>query len=107
MGVFPTIERMARPGTRCRDLFEAASAHLREKTGKDLIHHLGHGVGLSPHEGPHLNPKWDDVLEVGDVFTAEPGLYGPEINGGIRLENQYLVTETGIENLTPFPMELA
>lgn len=56
---------------------------------------------------PHLNPKWDDVLEVRDVFTAEPGLYGPEIDGGIRLENQYLVTEAGVANLTPFPMDLA
>ena len=34
------------------------------------------------------------------------GLYGPEINGGMRIENQYLVTETGVENLTPFPLEL-
>ena len=106
-GVFPIVERMAKPGARCRELFDAASTHLKDKTGKELTHHLGHGVGLSPHEGPHLNPKWDDVLEVGDVFTAEPGLYGPEINGGIRLENQYLVTEAGVENLTPFPMELA
>ena len=107
MGVFPIVERSARPGTRCRDLFEAVSRHLEDKTGKPLGHHLGHGVGLSPHEGPHVNPKWDDVLEAGNVFTIEPGVYGPEINGGIRLENQYLVTEAGVENLTPFPMELA
>jgi len=42
-------------------------------------HHLGHGIGLFPHEGPHLNPNtnWDDVFEVGNVFTAEPGPYAP------------------------------
>ncbi|QOV90357.1 M24 family metallopeptidase [Humisphaera borealis] len=106
-GVFPIIERMAKPGVRCHDLFDAGREHLRQKTGKVLDHHLGHGVGLFPHEYPHINPEWDDVLETGDVFTIEPGLYGPEINGGIRLENQYLVTETGVENLTPFPLALA
>lgn len=105
-GVFPIVERMAKPGLSCRDLFAAGRDHLQAKTGKVLDHHLGHGVGLLPHEFPHINPEWDDVLEVGDVFTIEPGVYGPEINGGIRLENQYLVTENGVENLTPFPLDL-
>ena len=59
-----------------------------------------------PHEGPHLNPNWDDTFEVGDVFTCEPGLYSDAMRQGMRLENDYLVTETGIENLSPFPMEL-
>ena len=69
-------------------------------------HHLGHGVGLQPHEYPHLNPKWDDVLLEGETFTAEPGLYGPQLNGGIRLENLYHVTATGVENLIAAPLEL-
>jgi len=106
-GVFPIIERLAKPGTRCRDLFDAGAAHLKEHTGKTLDHHLGHGVGLQPHEFPHINPRWDDVLIEGEVFTIEPGVYGPEYGGGIRLENQYLVTRDGVENLTPFPLELA
>jgi Xaa-Pro aminopeptidase len=105
-GVFPIIERLAKPGVRCRDLFEAGKQHLFEQTGKTLGHHLGHGVGLQPHEFPHINPKWDDVLIEGEIFTIEPGLYGPEINGGIRIENQYLVTANGVENLTPFPIGL-
>jgi Xaa-Pro dipeptidase len=74
--------------------------------GKPQVHHLGHGVGLSPHEYPHLNPKWDDTLLEGEVFTAEPGVYGPELRGGIRIENQYLVTKTGVKNLLNFPVEL-
>jgi Xaa-Pro aminopeptidase len=61
---------------------------------------------LFPHEAPHLNPNWDDVFEVGDVFTAEPGLYAPELRAGMRLENDYLVTETGVELLSDFPLEL-
>jgi Xaa-Pro aminopeptidase len=42
----------------------------------------------------------------GEVFTVEPGLYGPELRGGLRIENQYLVTAKGVENLTPFPTGL-
>src|SRR5688500_6186122 len=103
------VERMARPGVRCRDLHEAAAAFLLDRTGNRLPHHLGHGVGLQPHEYPHLNPSpgWDDVLIEGEVFTAEPGLYGPHINGGIRIENDYLVTAHGVTNLLNFPTDLA
>jgi Xaa-Pro aminopeptidase len=103
---FPIVERMAKPGARCREIFAAVEEHYRSKTGSGLPHHLGHGVGLQPHEFPHLNPKWDDVLIEGEIFTAEPGLYAPEINGGIRIENQYLVTKDGVENLVNVPMEL-
>ncbi len=106
-GVFPLIERHARPGVRCNDLYSEIDAHLRDRLGRGLTHHLGHGVGLQPHEYPHLNPKWDDTLQPGEIFTVEPGVYGPELAGGIRLENQYLVTVEGVENLTPFPLELA
>jgi Xaa-Pro aminopeptidase len=69
---------------------------------------LGHGIGLFPHEGPHLNPslEWDDLFEEGDVFTVEPGLYTPAMRAGIRLENDYLVTATGVELLSNFPLEL-
>src|SRR4051812_14590437 len=106
-GVFPIVERMARPGVRCRDLYAAADEHLRAAGGPGMTHHLGHGVGLQPHEAPHLNPRWDDVLAEGDVFTCEPGLYGPDLAAGLRIENQYLVTADGGENLTSFPMDLA
>jgi Xaa-Pro aminopeptidase len=106
-GVFPLIERRARPGVPCNDLYAEADAHLRDRLGRGLRHHLGHGVGLQPHEYPHLNPKWDDTLQQGEIFTVEPGIYGAELAGGIRLENQYLVTADGVENLTPFPLELA
>jgi Xaa-Pro aminopeptidase len=106
VGVFPIVERMAKPGVKCRDIFAAADAHLQSTFGDGLSHHLGHGVGLQPHEFPHLNPKWDDVLIEGDVFTAEPGIYGKEINGGIRIENQYLVTADGVEKLVDDPLGL-
>jgi Xaa-Pro aminopeptidase len=106
VGVFPIIEKMAKPGVRCRDLYAAVEEHFQSSIGRGQVHHLGHGVGLQPHEFPHLNPKWDDVLIEGEVFTSEPGLYGPEINGGIRIENQYLVTGDGVENLVEYEQGL-
>jgi Xaa-Pro aminopeptidase len=69
--------------------------------------HLGHGIGLSVHEPPHLNPSWDDTLEEGDVIAVEPALYDPALACGLRIENDYLVTATGLENLSPFPLDLA
>lgn len=106
--VFPIVERLAKPGVRCREIYEAVDEHFASVfDGHRQVHHLGHGVGLQAHEFPHLNPNWDDVLVEGEIFTAEPGIYRPELRGGIRIENQYLVTKTGVENLTPFPLELA
>ena len=105
-GSFKLIESMAKPGARCRDIYQAIHAHLEEHTGLRMPHHLGHGIGLQPHEFPHLNPKWDDVLMEGEVFAAEPGVYSPELNAGIRIENNYLVTSTGVRNLLNSPMEL-
>ena len=91
---------------RCRDIFDACDQRLKLAGAGGLAHHLGHGVGLEPHEFPHLNPKWDDTLIEGEVFTAEPGIYSPDLAGGIRIENMYRVTAGGVENLTPFPIEL-
>jgi len=105
--VFPLIEQKVAPGKSCRAIFDEVNTLLAECRGLGIFdHHLGHGIGLFPHEAPHLNPNWDDVFEVGDVFTAEPGLYGPSLRAGIRLENDYLVTEHGVELLSDFPLEL-
>ena len=104
--VLDMVEATVRPGVSCRDLYQQAKAMLDEFRPGAFFHHLGHGIGLDPHETPHLNPHWDDVFQEGDVFTAEPGLYYDELRAGIRLEQDYLVTATGIERLTSFPLEL-
>lgn len=107
--LFPMIEETVKPGMSCRALYLQVESHLNTFDPEmKFSHHLGHGIGLFPHEAPHLNPSadWDDVFEVGDVFTCEPGLYHPSLRGGIRLENDYLVTETGVELLSPFSLEL-
>ena len=101
------VERMARPGVRCRDLYEAVREWLSAAPVGGWSSHLGHGIGLFVHEGPHLNPHWDDVLEAGDVIAVEPALYGPELASGLRIENDYLVTADGVELLSHIPLELA
>ena len=100
------VEQRAKPGARCREIYDEVVAHLADHPGAKFPHHLGHGVGLQPHEFPHLNPKWDDVLMEGEVFTAEPGLYAPHLRAGLRIENEYVVTKTGVRNLLDWPMTL-
>jgi Xaa-Pro dipeptidase len=106
-GALEIVERMARPGVRCRAIYEEVFAWLAEAPVGSWSSHLGHGIGLFPHEAPHLNPSWDDVLAEGEVIAVEPALYDPALRTGLRLENDYLVTAAGVELLSPFPLELA
>jgi len=106
--VFDHVKAVVKPGKSCRQLFHEVQTMLNSAPVGKFDHHLGHGIGLFPHEGPHLNPRldWDDTFQPGDVFTCEPGLYAPELKQGIRLENDYLVTESGVELLSDFPLGL-
>ncbi|TWU23687.1 M24 family metallopeptidase [Bythopirellula polymerisocia] len=104
--VFPLVESTVRPGASCKQLFEEVQSLLDKSKPWVFNHHLGHGVGLAPHEGPHLNPSWDDTFAEGEFFTAEPGLYHEELRAGVRLEENYVVTATGCEKLTDYPLGL-
>jgi Xaa-Pro aminopeptidase len=55
---------------------------------------------------PDLNPERGGMFEVGNVVTLEPGAYLDGLRGGVRLENMYLLTENGAENLSVYPMSL-
>ncbi len=68
-------------------------------------HGLGHGLGLEIHAEPRLSPKYDKVLKPNQVVTVEPGIYLPGW-GGVRIEDDVIVTETGCEIITASPRDL-
>jgi len=90
---------MLKAGVACRDLWKAASTVLESRGFGPLAHHAGHGLGLEHPEPPILVSESDDVLITGDVITLEPGCY-IEGQGGMRFEHNYLITETGSEQLS-------
>ncbi len=77
----------------------AARVFAEEGKEKFFTHSLGHSFGLEVHEPPVLSPRRDCALEAGDVVTIEPGLYF-EGSRGMRLEDDYMITDGGAELLT-------
>lgn len=73
--------------------------------GDYFTHSLGHSIGLSVHDGMGFAQKSEVVLQPGMVFTVEPGIY-IEGFGGVRIEDDVLVTEDGVEVLTRAPKHL-
>jgi Xaa-Pro dipeptidase len=88
------------PGVSVRSIAARADAIFAD-AGYSMPHSLGHGIGLDAHEEPFLRNRDDctDVLVPGNVITLEPGLYHPEL-GGVRLENDIIVGESGAEVIT-------
>lgn len=103
-----------RPGAKCVDVDAAArrvisSAKLKSDPKlklADCFHHgLGHGIGLEIHEAPRVRANSGDVLEAGMVITIEPGIYIPGW-GGVRIEDDVLVTRDGYTMLTSLSRDL-
>lgn len=102
----------ARPGTSCSELYNASLA-MAEEAGalphfmgtKQQAQFVGHGLGLQINELPVLTGRSRDVLQTGMVIAYEPKFVLPNI-GAVGVENTYLVTENGVENLTPLTEEI-
>jgi Xaa-Pro aminopeptidase len=85
------------------------STQLSKDPGEVLedgfFHGLGHGIGLEVHESPYLGRNGEEIV-AGDVLAVEPGLYRKGL-GGVRLEDDVVVTEGGVQRITEYPYELA
>lgn len=98
--------RAVRPGAAGRDVDAAARKVIADAGFGDYFGHgLGHGIGLQIHEAPAVRPNSDAVLQAGMVITLEPGIYLPGW-GGVRIEDDVLVTPEGAEVLTHVPKRL-
>lgn len=95
-----------KPSMTGREADQIARDFLKSKGyGEAFGHSTGHGIGLEIHEGPTLSSRSETILEPNMVVTIEPGIYLPGI-GGVRIEDDIVITETGNEKLTHSKKEL-
>lgn len=95
-----TVLERLRPGMTGKEADAIARDLIKDAGyGDNFGHGLGHGLGMEVHESPRLSLSGDIVLEPGMVVTVEPGIYLPGF-GGVRIEDDVVLTEGGIEILT-------
>lgn len=106
LGAQLNAQSKIRPGISGMEADSYARDYITEKGyGAYFGHGLGHGIGLDVHEGPSLSKVSTDILEVGNIVTNEPGIYLPNI-GGVRIEDDLVITEEGNYSLTISSKEL-
>jgi Xaa-Pro dipeptidase len=95
-----------RPGILAEDV-DAAARQVIERAGygQYFTHRTGHGLGLEGHEAPYMVKGDTTLLQPGMTFTVEPGIY-IEGKGGVRIEDDMVVTETSGESLTTFTRDM-
>ncbi len=97
---------IARPGVSGQDIDRAARQVIVDAGyGAYFTHRTGHGLGLEGHEPPYMVEGNAVPLEVGNTFTIEPGIYIPGF-GGVRIEDDMVITAQGAESLTTYDREL-
>lgn len=97
---------VAKPGMTGIELDAVARDYITEHGyGEAFGHSTGHGIGLEIHEGPNVSKVADKAFVPGNIITNEPGIYLPGI-GGVRIEDDMLITEDGMDRLTHSTKEL-
>lgn len=76
-----------------------ARNYIVKQNFPNIIHSVGHGIGIEVHEPPHLSPNSKDKIEKGMVFSIEPGIY-IENYGGVRIEDLVLANKNNVELIT-------
>lgn len=100
------VTEAAKPGVTGKELDAVARDYITEKGyGEQFGHSTGHGIGLEVHEGPGIHFRNEKALVEGNVITNEPGIYIPGL-GGVRIEDDLLITKDGNRNLMTVSKEL-
>jgi Xaa-Pro aminopeptidase len=100
-----SAEKALGEGKNFAEAFRKADSFMQKHLGQKLIHDIGHGLGLEVHDFPKKNFGEKLLLKENMVLTLEPGYYNAKI-GGIRIEDNYLITKKGFINLSNAPKKI-